>query len=442
MTSRGQFDRSNVTGARPASLQPGTPAFNWRDKVIWVGDASGNAMRFSRKVESYNQALAYAPDDFAIVGADLWRAIATIPAGAPFNQSQWQRLSDVGRNEISQPYASEIYSGGAVARLTNTTVSVTAGQGIVVNNTTPGQILSTPVTWSTFIATLSPLATPWTIVGLNGVGAVVHISTDQFDAQWRRENICLALVLWASGAIFAVRDASIRAGGDAETLRDEYFVNGGSYRASGGRIASVTGTMALRNSVGTVFALGTRWRADPTDPNIISIPAASVFPITSVSATSVVGVPSPQVQTISYDPDGLGVVTPVPAGDFTIQYLFATPDMQSFFLQLGQTAYGSQFEAVSAITDDYADFKSFAPGVALMMVAAIIAEENGGVIDPTLDGAVILNAAPFGDPFAGAGTASAAGADYYLRDGSRPLTGDMDAAGFEIVDAVLDGGTF
>lgn len=436
--SRGQFPRSNVTGARPASLHPGSFAVNWRDKVIWVGDQSGNAIRFSRKVENYNQALAYAPDDFVIIGPDIWRAIATIPAGSPFNQVLWQRMTNSGRAEIAEPYASEIYSGGVVTRLTITSVSITAGQGIVVNNTTPAQVLSTPVSWSTFTAVLAPLTTPWTVIGLNSAAALVHISTDEFDAAWRRQHITLATVLWSNaGTILAVHDASIRAAGDSESLRDGYFVNGGAYRANGARIKAIEDTLALEHSAGEIFNLGGRWRTDPLSPNLLSV-ARNGFLIIPATATAVSGPEATQVQTTLYDPAGAGATVPVPIGKFTIQYLFSTPDMTAFFLQKGQTAYDSQFDAIAAITDDYAGYKLFAPGVALMLLAAVIAEQGSA----NLNGAAILNASPVGDPFASAGAAAVAGSDFYLLDGSRPLMGDMDANGFEIIDAVLDGGTF
>lgn len=439
MTSRGQFPRSNVTGARPASLYPGSFAVNWRDKVIWVGDASGSPIRFTRKVENYNQSLAYAADDFVIIGADLWRALTTIAAGAPFNQASWQRLSDVGRNEISEPYASEIYSGGVVTRQSANTLSVTAGQGVVVNNTTPAQVLSTPISWSNFSLPVVPLATPVTIIGINSAGAAVHISTSEYTPLWRRQNIALATVLWTtSGTVDRVRDISIRAGGDGETLRDGYFINGGSYRANGGRVAVVPNSLNLKHSAGEVFALGARWRSAPFAPNDISVLAASAFLMTPASATQALGAASAIVQTTFYDPNGAGTVLPMPAGQFSIQYLFSSSDMQSFFLQYGQTAYPTQFDAVSAINEDQAAFKIAIPGIAAMLLAAVITQK--GVAN--LGGAVILNAAPYGDPFAGTGSASAAGADYYLRDGSRPLTGDMNAAGFEILNAVLDGGTF
>jgi hypothetical protein len=433
--SRGQFPRSNVTGARPQSLRPGSFAVNWADRVIWVGDASGNAVRFSRRVEDYDSSKAYAPDDLVIIGADIWRAIAVIPSGSPFIPGQWQRLSDAGRAEVGQPYASEIYSGGLVTFTPPGTVAVTAGTGVVIDNTDPARARISKVTWSGFSAPVARLGAPWSVLGLNAAGGLVHIPPSAFTPQWRRANITLAYALWSpAGVLLGVRDASSRAGGDAEALRDEYFATGAAYRTAGARIRAVPGGLTLDHTEGSVYALGARWRAASTNPNTLAVAAKETLTLIPVTATGAQGAPVEDVPTSTYDPDGAGAAQPLPADRFVIHYLVSTPDMVTFYLQYGQTAYASKAEALTAVPDDYAQLVKFAPEAILMLLAAVVVERDSA----TLDEAVILNAAAFGDPFSVASVAASSG-DAYLLDGSRPLQGDMDADGFEILNTRIDG---
>jgi hypothetical protein len=431
--ARVRFPRSNVTGNRPDTLAAGSLAVNWADKVIWVGDARGEAVRFTQKIEDWRGTKVYAIDDLVIFEGDLYRC-NQIQNPQPFDPNAWDRLTDSTRALFNEPVSSDILSGGQVLPFVGTIIEIRAGSGVIVDNTDIRNEVPKVVTWPNLTFAATPPAEPWSIIGIDKAGVIREVAASGYTAQFRRDHIELAFVLWQSNpsTIALVLDASVRAGGTAETQRDEYNVNGGAYRASGVRPAAIPTTLGFSLTDGQVFALGWNWRADPKNPNVLDIPPIPQVEFIRVTQTgSVSGIET------AIDPDqwdNAGVLAPVAAGEVTIQYIYALPDLSQMFVQYGQAVYPTAASAADALVDDYEASALVLEIEPLMVIGAIIVAE--GTTD--LSTARIVNAqrgaSPFGD------ITELQDSDFYLLDGSRPLQGAMNANNNEILDVILDGG--
>lgn len=430
--ARVRFPRSNVTGKVPVALAPGSFAVNWMDRKLYVGDAAGEPVRITQWLQDWQSNLAFRKGDHVTVDTQLYRARRDIPANTPFNPvNDWELLANSVRARTSEPYATSLQSGGVVSLLAGNQLQIAAGSGVIVDNTTPSAQV---VAWGTFVATVTPRGAPWTAIGIDASGSVNEVALADANADWRRHHILLAYVLWNHPLTTAaqVRDASIPVAGTSEAFRDAYFVGGGAYRARGLRVAAGAG-MTLALSAGTIFGLGINWRAAPFTPNTVQVAAQA--PISMEYSTRLGGV-STETDLDPAQWDNAGVLSPVPAGEATIQYMSIDAD-GTVIVQYGQTTYASTSEALAAIPDDWAALDSFTSVEALVTLCAIVA--GSGAVSAANE-VFIIPAEVHGDPFLEGVGGAADSSQFFLIDGSRPMVGDMDMNGFIIKSAVLDGG--
>jgi len=428
------FPKSNVSGAVPDVIAPGSFAVNWADKKIYVGGSGGNPIRFSQWFEDWSQAKAYRTGDFSFSGGDLWRATADITAGFVFDTAQWDRVTNATRSERSEPYASGVVAGGTASIATGgTSIDVDSGSGVVVDNTNPDAVTSITVVWAAFQFSPTDLGASESVIGLDGTGAISEVTPTGYTSEWRRTHVELVSIKWVLGVMQMLTRSSSRVAGMSETYLDAYYADDGAYRVSGLHLTPAGG-LTMDRSAGTTFAIHDRWASSPYAPNIRDVIAETPF---KFKLTSPNGRPGTQVSDI--DPGtwfNVGSLVTVPAGDFTIQYVTGRPDMESVAVEYGQTLYPTASAALSALRADWDAFNAYAPHMLWVLLAAIVVKSG----ETDLANATIIEALRGSNPFVGSGDADSA--TFYVLDGSRPLDGDMDVNGFELTNAEIDGGSF
>jgi len=437
--ARVRFPRSNVTGTRPPELAPGSLGINWPDKVIWVGDAGGSAIRFSRKIDPWRSTLAYYENDIAIFDDDLWVAVEAINPG-PFDTAQWRRLTDAARSGVSEPYATSSIEGGVVTQAGTALVNVAAGSGYVVDTLNPAAVDAGFVAWS--LVPLVPVAYPgetWSVFIVSPTGVFGTLPLSAYTPAAQRSNVRLAYIRWdqSTGEIVSVTDGRFFGAGVSEMLRDQYRADGGAYRADCALVRP-TGGLELMRCPGTVFALQYNRATNPLNPNLVPVPGADPVTFTRLLRTgAAVGAPVTAVDPDRYD--AAGVIGNVPVGRATIQYVFMLPDGSQSWVQYGQTVYTDLNEAVSSLQADWQDFDA-ALKVDYVVLTCAIAVAQGATDLTDRQQAAVVNAPRGPFPFDTASNVN--DARYVYLDGSRPMLGDLDFGGNAILNADIDGGTF
>ncbi len=423
--ARVRWARSNATGELETVLAPGAMAVNWPDRKIYVGGPGGSPIRFSQDIRDYNVALHYYPGDLVFYNGAMLRNTAEAPPGAGTGDDYWEVVADASGASAKEAAITGVTQGGAVTVASTTSVAVGAGEGVVVDNTELFVPQITPVTWGGFTLPMVDPGEQWSLVGISdaGVGTAVGLSTVNF-AQWRRNFILLGAALWDGGSITYVEDLSTPAGTMSEAVRDMFFASGGPYRAAGLRPSFNVGTFQLTLSEGTVFDLGENWRTTPDDPNVLSIAAQDPVTFSAVLRDSVSAAGQTVVDNANYDSGG--VLTSLPSGQWTVHYLFANPGFTSVYLQYGQQTYGSAFSASEALPEDYGALVPFAGRELAILVGAVIV----GTDDTSLSNGRVIGALNEPQPFVGAVAQDTTA--FFLADGSRPMSGDIETAGNDV----------
>ena len=437
--ARIRWARSNFSGQVPETLAPGSMAVNWPDRKVFVGDAGAQAVQFSQWLDDFNATLTYKADDFCLYQGDIWRCLLNTTAGVPFDTDQWDRLTNSRSERLTERASSNILSGGEVTLIDDTTVDVTAGEALITYFENGGDLepIVTFVTWGSFTATVAPVAPGDTYATLyiNQTGTIGL--SNLFTPSLRRETASLATLFFVSDLLVEVDDASAQTGRISEAIWDEYVISGGAYKISDATLrASTTDPLGLLLGRGRYYSLGRLWRSQPKTPNLTASGPFDPLPFTQMTR---LGDPRDTAVT-AIDPnsyDAAGVITPVPAGQWTIQYLYTKAEADTFYIQYGQLLYATLEDAADNIRNDYAILRKYFDEESSIVVGAVIIQQ--GTTD--LVDAEIVNIIGSGaNPFEPVITTSVNANQYYLIDGSRVLTGDMDAAGNTIDDAVIDGG--
>ena len=430
--ARTQQARSNVTGKVLDSGLPGALQVNWPDKKIYTFGPGGQPIRMSQWLEDHSTTKEYKQGDFVIQDGDIWRLTINAVLG-PFDASDWERLTDAARSSAGDPVSSDIYEGGVVSFDATNTLTIEPGNGVIVDNTEPGALV-TAVAWARFTAPATYPNETWSFVGIDINNVVSIIPLSQYDAEWRRDHIELAALLWddATNDIAVLVDTSRRTGGTAETYIDEYEVNGGAYRARGARIDPIPLTLTFGYTDGSVFAMGSRWKTDEKNPNVLRIVGVALADFDRIFSG---GITDTGVQDIDPDQwDNAGTLTALAAGSWSIQYIYALQDFTQLYVQYGQTPYPDASAALEALAADWEGLTTRLVTGALLPLAAVVVEQGA----TSLDDAFIIEAER-GDAF-GAQRGLFDDSALYRLDGTRALTGDMDADNNQITNAIIDGG--
>lgn len=430
--SRALFERFSATGDVPTLGNYGAFAVNVADRKLWAFDSSGSPVLVSQSLTLYDPARSYAPNDFVYMGQTVWRANAAIAPGA-FDPAQWTRMTGDDTRSPETLSNSGLISGGALsAAVGSTQITVAAGSGAIVNTASVANPVTAIVEWGG--TTVATPATPGAhIVSVNAGGAITFGAPSD-TGLLSRTNIVLGTVfIGATGTVFHVTNVPVVSRIAAADAIDQSATVSGPFILRGLRMSGATG-LTLTLTPGELFSRHARWRNTPTNPSVISVASGTVtFDVVRKDGAPVAGAGT-QIQTTEYE-NG-----PVPAGTFTIQYLFADLGGTRRWMQVGQQSYATLPTAVAALAEDWQTYERFAPASQSCLLGAVIARSGAAAFGP--DAATVAVLPGPQTPVTFAPVSGSLGSEFLRADGTIPLTGDLDFAGNSLLNVAIDDGIF
>ena len=429
-----QFPRSNVPGATPEAIDPGSFAINWADRKIFTGGPNGETILQAYRLSDFDVNRAYREQDIMYHEKSLWRCTVDFAQG-PFNPSQWLELTDVSTAPYKELSATVWISGGELA-LNGSGVSVGGGSGVVMA-TTAGQVPNiSPISWPSFELAAPLEANASLLVGVDGNGAyqVVNQATLEESQAWRRAHVLLGWITTDSvGNAVTADNVGVTQHQTRGTLSD--FLNIiGPFKTEGCEI-NLSNTSELRVASGELFWQG----LEPLslNPNVIQVPMTQPFPTTRASRTGYTDtVPNNLLDVAQWDNGS--VLDAVPDEQFTLQFIFLSSDREDGVALYGQKLYFSLDSALADIGDAWAELVRPAVTTNMILLGAVASNNDG------TSQSVISSDVGFGAPFGGGGSAGGGGGDtslFLLITGTREMVGDLDLGGNKLVNGDVDGNT-
>ena len=260
-------------------------------------------------------------------------------------------------------------AGGVYPLLTiasGTTVTIPAGDGIIVPPGQAGGTTTTRVSWITQTITVANVATAFnTFFCADSTGAIIQVPTILSQSQ-RRDLIVLGLACHPAGAVTDIYTTPAIFGDDGYKFTDVTNPLIGML-IGGGRVTSPSNNLNLTISAGLVNFPGGN-PSDLTSPNTLPITAASNIQFRPLAGQNTLGAATATAPVGFYDPNGAGVVTALGAGNSAIHRLYWLAG--EYFWVYGQTLYADNAVALARLLVDRG---SFAPS-SRMADATLIAE--------------------------------------------------------------------
>ena len=254
---------------------------------------------------------------------------------------------------------------------TSTTITVTAGEGVIVNSyTDPTDPTYTNVAWSEFTdVTLTNLAGQnRTFFAINNVGTLLQQGTE-FTAEEHRDIIHIGTAGHVSRThIVAVRsnphaafDPTVRLGDLAEAI--------GAFNVTGNVYGPNATDLTVEKDDGESYRLGNNFHTSKKSPDITQDVAELLgisfnYSYQDGGGTNYILTSSTTlVDPANYD-DGTGILNSMPANDWQVQIIKHFPGGAGHRIEYGQTTYGTAAAAISAIPDvDHIHNPGFAEGI-------------------------------------------------------------------------------
>jgi len=425
MTRRVQFPRSSVSGKIPDSVQAGSFAVNWTDLKLYTGDAGGTPILMSQITTDFDATKVYRRGDFVIESDDLWRARQDVPANVGFRESEWLRLSFGSGVDSGMRGETGSISGGAVSWDGSLNLNVASGQGLVVDWTDAANPVVTVFSWGDFVITVP-----------DGVAGTFSLYIDPDGAYFTKTTgspwstaVRLSKVILSTSprAVMGVLDARIYAGRSANTAKD---LNAPMSIGDGLLVSGHT-NLAISRTAGSILGIGVS--DDQSEPNKAEIASAAVVSYLPVRAGHIGDTFLTAVEPDVYDAGGSFAT--IPAGSATIHILKMTQD-GTHFIEYGQTL----FDGVTAAANGLFDYIEGGQYVAMLdadisvtLAALIVTPE---AVEWAAPYARVVRSYTKSRTFLPSDENSEE--SYYLLDGSRALSGDMNAAGYAITETDID----
>ena len=254
----------------------------------------------------------------------------------------------------------------------STTVTITAGEGVIVNNyTDPTDPTYTNVAWTEFtdVTVTSLGGADRTFFAINNVGTLLQ-QTTEFTAEEHRDVIHIGTAGHANHTnIVAVRsnphaafDPNVRLGDLAEAI--------GAFNVTGNVYENTGGGVTVDKTVGESYRLGNNFHTSKKSPDItedaidttlsFNYSYRNVVDGTSFTLTT----KTTLIDAGNYDFLGDGTLTALPANDWQVQVIKHFPGGAGHRIEYGQTKYGTPEQAIADIPDvNHIHNPAFAEGI-------------------------------------------------------------------------------
>lgn len=224
--------------------------------------------------------------------------------------------------------------------------------GVVVDNTDPTNPVFTSVDIAARLAVADAFPasdTTWILVDSTDTLSQTNAAPTSLE---RRDKIVLGSLVKAGGNIILAVDNQVPAYGLLKTFEDQLGFLGGM--ATGAVVDSTDNDLSLDVTAGEIISIGRGIPFDLKKPNTTITPAQTPIPVGRLfkSYENVSGVVVIDPTTNQIDPNNFasaGVLTPVPAGRYTIQrgILFGSSNVLALYY--GNTVYDTITEAAGQI---------------------------------------------------------------------------------------------
>ena len=290
------------------------------------------------------------PSHLSTIGSLFVDKNTAIPYINKNGLSNWSQIFD-NTSIIGNIPSTGVVEFGGILKTSNTTFSVSAATGWVVDTVTnPYQPLQTYVTFSGAANLDSPYRTTSTITYiLLNIDGTLGYQPYPPTPQQRRQSIYLGKIGHPDKTNFSIAfQVTDHVESPMSQLRDMFIpiplINGGI------GVYANTG-LTISNTAGTLYGLGISFPSSPLSPNTVSVSAQT--PVTFQYRTQTGGTltATTLVDPLYYDNGGTRTAIGSPAKQATNQRVFVLQD-GSFRIQYGQHKYTDLATAVAAISTE------------------------------------------------------------------------------------------
>lgn len=276
--------------------------------------------------------------------------------------------------------------------LDNTKYDMTAGTGIVVDNTTtPGTPIITQVSIDA-ISGADPtdiLTETITFICFDSAGNLVETNTESSPSN-RRDLIVIGAVSHVDHTTIDATFLNPNLPNDASAQAQDLMQALGFFSTSGNQITGNTGTLTINKGAGAGFDRGRNYENDPKDPHNFSMPLLTTATMLQILQDASVVSTSAFLNPTQYD--NAGVLTSVPANNnATIGYIYIFPGNELVYL-FGQEVFSTLADAISAAGTESVVVPSDLATGGLLLARVIMRKTASDITDPS-DAKIIASTA-------------------------------------------------
>ena len=340
--------------------------------------------------------------------------------------------------------------GGVLSTQTGTTTfTIADGSGIIVayNASTTSEPYPTIqyVTWPTYLSQSLTYVTSSqiTYIGINPSGGIIQRTTAFNDGDYL-DYISLGRILHQSGSVTnaAVTNPTV---GYGNTQQHSHFTRAfGPLKISGHTLAASGSTLGLTKTSGDAYAEGRNYRTDADDPNYTKAATDSAVTVSKIYRqyssgssfridTGTANAGYAVIDPTLYNPSGLGALSSVAAGQYSIQRIYWFPNSveRAFYVYYGNETYNSLDTAEVAINAETFT-ESENTRTSAILVGYVLVKGNASDLSNTSQARIVqsglFRGGALGGGSGGAGSTPPGGLDTYVQfnDGGSTFGGDAD----------------
>ena len=342
-----------------------------------------------------------------------------------------------------------LHGGVLSTQAGTTTFTIADGSGIVVayNASTTSEPYPTiqHVTWPTYLSQSLTYVTSSqiTYIGINPSGGIIQRTTAFNDGDYL-DYISLGRILHQSGSVTnaAVTNPTV---GYGNSQQHNHFTRAfGPLKISGHTLAASGSTLGLTKTSGDAYAEGRNYRTDADDPNYTKAATDSAVTVSKIYRqyssgssfridTGTANAGYTVIDPTLYNPSGLGALSSVSAGQYSIQRIYWFPNSvdRAFYVYYGNETYNSLDTAeVSINTETFTESEN--TRTSAILVGYVLVKGNASDLSNTSQARIVqaglFRGGSLGGGSGGAGSTPPGGLDTYVQfnDGGSTFGGDAD----------------
>ena len=340
--------------------------------------------------------------------------------------------------------------GGVLSTQTGTTTfTIADGSGIIIayNASTTSEPYPTIqyLEWPTYLSQSLTYVTSSqiTYIGINQSGGIIQRTTAFNDGDYL-DYISLGRILHQSGSVTnaAVTNPTV---GYGTTQQHSHFTRAfGPLKISGHTLATSGSTLGLTKTSGDAYAEGRNYLTDPDDPNYTKAATDSAVTVSKIYRqyssgssfridTGTANAGYTVIDPTLYNPSGLGTLSSVSAGQYSIQRIYWFPNSvdRAFYVYYGNATYNSLDTAeVAIVTETFTESEN--TRTSAILVGYVLVKGNASDLSNTSQARIVqsglFRGGALGGGSGGAGSTTPGGLDTYVQfnDGGSTFGGDAE----------------